>query len=393
MLMVDPMLDRQMRIKNGSFLLPLVIVFFSACSGPTIAPESKTLSTEELLRAEPLTGTTDVPELDDVDVMALDEDMLTFLGEHVNRDHGYYLKLHELIYAIISEGSFGLEYDETTRTAEGTFHARQGNCLSFTNMFVAMAREVGIDATFQEIEISPNWSQEGDKYVLSRHVNIFIDLGAGYSREVDFNIDDFRGGFERHRISDRRALAHFYSNIGAEYLQKNEPLDALRYFRKALDTDSEFAPAWSNLGALYSHQGHFNYAEAAYVRALRINPQELVAISNLGQLYEYTGEEDLADWYNEQGERHRNRNPYYRYDLARDAFAATDYEAAIKHLKYSVRKEKHEDTFYFLLGLSYLQLGDEATARKWLEKAEEMAEDDGLKSNYHNKMEKLLGAR
>jgi Flp pilus assembly protein TadD len=58
-----------------------------------------------------------------------------------------------------------------------------------------------------------------------------------------------------------------------------------------------------------------------------------------------------------------------------------------------VRKAKHEDSFYFLLGLSYLQLGDEAAARKWLEKAELMARDDGLKSNYHSKMEKLLGAR
>ena len=391
--MVEPMLDGQMRIKNGCVLLSLAIVFFSACSGPTIAPESKTLSTEELLRAEPLTGPTDVPELDNIDILTLDQDMLAFLDENIDRDHGYYLKMHELIYAIISEGSFGLEYDETTRTAEGTFHARQGNCLSFTNMFVAMAREVGIDATFQEVEIPPSWSLEGDTYTLSRHINIFIDLGAGYSREVDFNIDDFQGSYERRLITDERALAHFYSNIGAEHLHRNEPLDALRFFRKAIDSDPKFALAWSNLGALYSEEGHFGYAEAAYVRALRINPQELVAMSNLGQLYEYTGKEDLADWYNEQSDRHRKRNPYYRYDLAQSAFVASDYETAIKHLKYSVRKAKHEDSFYFLLGLSYLQLGDEAAARKWLEKAELMARDDGLKSNYHSKMEKLLGAR
>lgn len=116
-------------------------------------------------------------------------------------------------------------------------------------------------------------------------------------------------------------------------------------------------------------------------------------MSNLGQLYEHLGQEELANWYNKQSDRHRMRNPYYRYDLARSAFLAEDYETAIDHLKYSVRKEKNEDTFYFLLGLSYLQIGDEATARKWLEKAEEMAEDDGLKSNYHNKMEKLLDAQ
>ena len=381
-----------MDIKRRCFLLALVLTFAAACSGPTIAPDSKVLSGGDLLLAEPLTGAKEVPELDDIDVLALDQDMLAFLDEHVDRDHGYYLKMHELIYALISEGSFGLEYDDTTRTAEDTFRSRHGNCLSFTNMFVAMAREVGIDATFQEIEIPPSWSAEGDTYTLSRHVNVFIDLGAGFSREVDFNIDDFRGKYERRAISDERALAHFYSNLGAEHLQRNEPLEALRHFRKAVATDPEFAPAWSNLGALYSETGHYSYAEAAYVHALRINPRELVAMSNLGKLYEYTGNEDLANWYNEQSDRHRMRNPYYRYDLAHNAFVAEDYDDAIRHLRYSVRKVKHEESFYFLLGLSYLQSGDDAAARKWLERAASIATDDGLKDNYHNKMERLLGA-
>ncbi len=373
------------------FLLSLAMAFLTACTGPTIAPDSRSLSTEELLRAEPLTGPTDVPELEDIDVLALDQDMLDFLNEHVDPDRGYFLRMHDLIYAMISDGTFGLEYDESTRTAEETFHARHGNCLSFTNMFVAMAREVGIDASFQEIEIPPSWSLEGDTYTLSRHVNIFIDLGAGYSREVDFNIDDFRGKYERRLISDERALAHYYSNIGAEYLRKEAPLEALRYFRKAIAVDPRFAPAWSNLGALYSDEGHYSYAEAAYVRALRVDPHELVAMSNLGQLYKFKGELDLAEWYNQKSDRHRMRNPYYRYDLAENAFFAEDYETAIKHLKYSLRKEKNDDSFYYLLGLSYLQVGNEAAARKSLEKAELTARDVGLKNNYHSKMESLLG--
>jgi len=381
------------RIKNGASLLFLTIVFLTACATPTIAPESYSLSDEVLLRAKPLAGETDVPELNDTNVLALDQGMQMFLDEHVNRAHGRTLKLHELLHAIITEGSFGLEYDEITRTAQETFNARLGNCLSFTNMFVAMAREVGIEVTYQEVEIPPSWSREVHTYVLSRHVNINVDLGAGGSREVDFNIDDFQSSYDRRLISDERALAHYYSNIGVEYLQNNNPLEALRYFRKAMTSDNEFAPAWSNLGALFSQAGHFRYAEAAYIRALRINPRELVAMSNLGQLYDHLGQTELADWYNRQSNRHRMRNPYYRYHLARSAFLAKDYDTAIGHLKYAVRKKKSEDTFYFLIGLSYLKKGDDSTARRWLEKAERMAEDDGLKRNYHNKLERLLDAR
>jgi Flp pilus assembly protein TadD len=381
-----------MRIVESLFFASLIIVILTACAGPTIAPESNTLSSDVLLRAEPLTGEIDLADLSDVDVLEMSRDMLAFLDDNVTRNHGHTLKLHELLYAVINEGSFGLEYDEITRTAQETFAARLGNCLSFTNMFVAMAREVGIEVTYQEIDIPPIWSLQGDSYMLSRHVNVIVNLGAGKSREVDFNIDDFQSSYYRRLITDQRALAYYYSNIGAEHMQKNDTLEALRYFRKALESDAGLAPAWSNLGTLYSRAGFFKYAEAAYVHALEINPKELVAMSNLGHLYEYLGRAELADWYSKQSHRHRMQNPYYRYDLAHKAFRAKDYDSAIRHLKVSVRKKKSEDTFYFLMGLSYLQKGDESRAHRWLEKAEQVAVDDDLKRGYHSKLEMLLGA-
>ena len=382
-----------MRHAIRGFTSLLLVAILTACANPIITPASSEISTKQLLRAQPLTGPVDVAELHDIEVLALDQDMRAFLDEHVNRRHGRVLKMHELLHAMITEGSFGLEYDEITRTARETFAARHGNCLSFTNMFVAMAREVGINATFQEIDIPPSWTQEGDTYQLTRHVNAMVELGGGGRREVDFNIDDFQSSYNRQVISDDRALAHYYSNIGAEHLQNNRPLEALRHFRKAAAADRNFAPVWSNLGALFSRAGHYEYAEAAYLQALKINPRELVAMSNLGQLYQHQGQTELAERYNKQSAQHRMQNPYYRYHLAREAFLEKDYDTAIRHLRYSLRKKKNEDTFYFLMGLSYLQKGDEAVAARWLKKAERVSADDGLKRSYHNKMESLLGAR
>ncbi len=381
-----------MRIHYENLLSLLTILMLTACASPTIAPDSESISTRVLLRAEPLTGRSDVPELNDVDVLALDQSALAFLDEHVDRDHGRAEKLYELIYAIITEGSFGLEYDGITRTAQETFDSRLGNCLSFTNLFVAMAREVGIEVTYQEMEVPPIWSQVGDTFVLSQHVNAVVDMGTLGSKVVDFNIEDYRSDFDRQLISDERALAQYYSNIGIEHLQNGNSLEALRNFRKAISTDNEFAPVWNNLGALYSQAGLYEYAESAYVQALRINPKELSAMSNLGQLYEYRGQPELADWYNKQSDQHRMHNPYYRYQLARKAFLVEDYETAIRHLKYSVRKQKNEDSFYALLGLSYLQEGNQSSARRWLEKAERVAKDDGLKRDYHHKIEMLRDA-
>jgi Flp pilus assembly protein TadD len=87
---------------------------------------------------------------------------------------------------------------------------------------------------------------------------------------------------------------------------------------------------------------------------------------------------------------HRRENPYYRYQRARDAFAAEDYGTAISHLKYAIRKKKNEDEFYFLLGMCYLKKGDERAARRWLARAEEVAATDALKHRYSSKLEMLL---
>lgn len=379
-----------MRIKNRYFLASSMLVLLAACASPTIAPESNALTAEALLRAEPLTGAADVPELNDVDVLVLDEEMVAFLDEYVNRRQPGKRKTQELLYAIQTEISSGLEFEDKTLTAQETYQSRLGNCLSFTNMFVAMAREVGLEVSYQEVEIAPNWSLEGDTYVLNRHVNAVVDLGSGTTREVDFNVGDFQGGIHEKLISDDRALAHYYSNVGVEHLQKDELVEALRYFRKALASDDRFAPAWSNVGVLYSKAGYLDYAEAAYVQALMLNPEELVAMSNLGQLYERQGQAELAEWYKERSNRHRMRNPYYRYHLAQRAFLAKDYDSAIEHLEYSVRKQRDESTFHSLMGLSYLQAGNESSARRSLERAEQLAEDDGLKRKYQGKLELLF---
>ena len=150
-------------------LLPAFLL--AACASPTIAPESKPLDANTILRAEPLTGPTDLPDVADVDVLALSDDMRAFLEEHVDPGSSGERRIRSLLYALLNESGVGVEYDSVTLTAQETFAAGMGNCLSFTNMFVAMARETGIKVTFQEVRIPPAWSLEGGTFVLSRHIN------------------------------------------------------------------------------------------------------------------------------------------------------------------------------------------------------------------------------
>jgi Flp pilus assembly protein TadD len=301
-------------------------------------------------------------------------------------------RLQQLSHAIISQESFGLTYDETTRTASETFRARRGNCLSFSNMFVAMARQVGLSVSFQEVDTPPDWSFRNDAFVLNRHVNVHVDLGREGEHVVDFNMADFRTSYDRRQISDARAMAHYHNNVAVERMQAGDTRSALSHFREAIHADPSFSPAWTNLGTLYSREGHPDHAEAAYRQALEADPHDLVAMSNLASLRERQGDRQEASRLRRRVSDHRLRNPYYRFQLARQAFEAQDYDTAIGHLDDAVRLKKNDDQLYFLLGLCHLKKGDQRKAERFLARAEEVAATDALKRRYADKLDILLSA-
>jgi Flp pilus assembly protein TadD len=363
-----------------------------ACTSGRGTLGSVAITPDELLAgtALGLPGGSPVPVAQE-DVLAVSPQMREFLEKHVDLNGSDSLKLNQLVSVIVEEDTFGLVYDDRTRTASETFHARRGNCLSFSNMFVAMARYVGLNVQFQEVDVPPDWTLDKDTYVLNQHVNVYVDLEKAGTRVVDFNIADFKTSYEMRKIPGPRALAHYYNNIGVERMQAGDTASALSCFRKAIaDGERRFSPAWTNLGTLYLRAGHPAHAEAAYLQAVKANKSDLVAMSDLARLYEQLDDRERAAAYQKKVVHHRYLNPYYRYELARRAYIGKDYVAAIGHLKYAIRKRPKEDRFYFLLGACYLEKGDKRAAERWLAKAQEVAATDALKRRYSSKIDTLL---
>lgn len=365
-----------------------------ACSTALAETDRRHISPDELLAGAALALGPDLPAIvSDDEVMALSDEMREFLRTHVAKRAGDLVKLRQLTDAIISKRTFGLEYDETTRTAAESFRVKRGNCLSFTFLFVVMARGVGLDARFQEVDIPAEWTFAKGTYILNRHVNIHVDLGALGTHVVDFNIADFRADYDTRIVSDERALAHFFNNMGTELMQHGEMTAAFYAFRKAIaENDRSFNPAWDSLGTLYSRKGLAYHAEAAFLQALEIDRSDLTAMNNLTALYDRRGEPKLAARYRNKVNSHRKRNPYYRFQLARVAYFTKDYGLAIDHLKYAMRKHRDEDRFCALLGLVYLQMGDEKKSLRWMARAEKLTENDSLKGIYSSKIDRLMSA-
>jgi len=333
------------------------------------------ISPEELLSGTALGASPALSApISDTEVLAVSPEMLAFLDQHVHRKAADQVKLHELIEALITKDSFSLTFNDRTRTAAEAFRLQTGNCLSFSNLFIAMAREVGLTASFQEVDLPPDWTLDRDVFILNRHVNVRVNLGGLGVHVVDFNIDDFRASYTTREIPDTRARAHYFNNMGVESMQEGDAAAAVACFRKAIaDNDRGFAPAWTNLGTLYMRHGRSEHAEAAYLQALKADRDEVVAMSNLAGLYERQGEPKLAAAYRKRVIDHRMQNPYYRYQRAREAFSAGDWDAAISHLTFAVRRKRNEDRFYELMARCYLAKGNERAAARWQAKAQAAA--------------------
>jgi Flp pilus assembly protein TadD len=241
------------------------------------------------------------------------------------------------------------------------------------------------------VEIPPEWSQSGDSLVLNRHVNAVVPGDEGRSRTVDFNVEDLRVAYDQRAISDARAFAHVHSNIGVERMQAGDNAAALAHYRRAIDYDPGYVSTWVNLGALFLRTGQEARAVAAWQHAARLSPDDTVPLSNLERVYRQRGELARADDLSRRIQGHRQQNPYYRYFLAQQAFAAGDYQGAIPHLRFAIRRKPNDDRFYALLGLSYLRSGDSVAAQRWITRAAAVAGDEGLQRRYESKLGRLRG--
>jgi tetratricopeptide (TPR) repeat protein len=327
------------------------------------------------------------------EAVALDDEMRAFVAPY--RAIGDpAMKLRRLLEGMRDRGLFAMSYsDSFTRSASRTFHERQGNCLSFTMLFVALARAAGLDARYQMVDVPPTWTNDNELVVIANHVNTAVNQSyargatarsgepfprAQFDRKivVDFNAANFRANYQSRVVADRYVVALFYNNLAAEALVRKQYAEGFELLREAARTYSDMPAPWVNLGVLYSRVGQYAYAEAAYRRALEADPREQAALSNLVAVYNSLGDDTLAEAYRQRIRRYREINPYYHYAVAQIAFDERRFEDALAALRSAIRLKRDDDDFYDLRGRTLVELGRDDRAVASFARAKELASED-----------------
>jgi tetratricopeptide (TPR) repeat protein len=317
-----------------------------------------------------------VVEIADVDLLRLTPEMRAFTDRYAKPRSASDGKAWMLAYAALDPYLMDFEYDPlVTLPADEAFRTGRGNCLTFSSMFIALARDAGLQAWYQEVIVPPEWSAVNETLLVSKHVNAVVaEWSSRYvidvSRRKKMPLEETR------RLDDDEALAQYYNNLGAEALVRNDLPTAHAYFSKALEARPGLAYVWSNLGVVFRRNGQTADAILAYQAAIARDPGQEVALNNLHTLYTEEGDLGAAAAIEQRVARNRRNNPYYLHHLAEIANEEQRWADAIELLSRAIRLDASEYRFHYSLAQAQYHAGQREAARASLARARELVPEE-----------------
>lgn len=296
---------------------------------------------------------------------------------------------------LLSLNGRGMQYDLSADfTAEETFQQGRANCLSFTLLLVALAKQRGIDVEFNQVEIPEVWDEIAeDRFRLYRHINAVYrprKLLAQRKHVFDLAIEEYDFSYPQFAISEQSAVAQHYNNLAMNAFSKNDRLQALRLSRIALGMDINSADLWSNYGSVLRRYADQQDAEQAFLHALTLDKNHALAASNLASTYQMTGRHQLAKKYQTLVNKSRYRNPYFLFSEAEKHYQHGRYNLALKMIRKAIRLHDNEHRFYHLQGNIYFHLNKYIQAGKSYLNANTVARSQQDKQRYAQKINRLV---
>ena len=330
-------------------------------------------------------------------IFAVDASMRHFLASQIVPQSHHEDPRRALLDAL--SGNLLIDYDsEMTRTASQAFAARQGNCLSLVIMAAALARQLGIQVTYQEVSHFDTWSRDAGFAILSQHVNLVLGPRSSGTRYfqgddvpmiVDFLPSRQMADAVTRPIAKQTVIAMYMNNRAAEVMVGGDLDRAYWFARAALMADPGFANAANTLGVIYHKRNDLAPAEQAMRYALRLDPDNVSALTNLSRVLTQEGRTAEAQVLEKRLAEIQRHPPFYFYDRGVEAMQAGQYAEAAHLFEKALSDRPYDVASHFELAIAAMHLGDLRRARKQLELAEKNSTTPESRAIYAAKLRHL----
>ena len=342
-------------------LLALTLTLTLACS------QYEPFDSEEHLRGE-LETRLGANVAEDVEVpYELSDEVLAVIEERLDPGGSEKARTNRILDFVF--GWLDLEYELTpTRNAVETFEARQGNCLSFVNLFVGVARAQRLNPFYVEVIDHQRWNYQNGVVVSQGHIV------AGMRVDGELSTFDFlpyrpKSYRDFNPIDDVAATAHYYNNLGAEALMAGELEAAEEMLGIAVELAPDFDKAVNNMGVLLLRQGEAEQALALYKRALELDPTNVALLSNSARAYQHLGRLAEASEALASIEETNQMSPYFYVYRGELALAEGDLDVALDYMRKALSRDSEVPEVHVGLVKVYLAQGDMDRARHHVQRA------------------------
>jgi tetratricopeptide (TPR) repeat protein len=269
----------------------------------TLAPSSASLLAEA--RAE---------GLDLQDPLAIDSEMASAIEKTAATLGTPEQRLRYLVRYLGDAGYVNFQYQEgRSLTAREAFRERRGDCMAYTNLFMALARHLGIDAYFVHVSQVKNYYERSGWFFVSSHVAVGAGKGPG-ALIVDFSweISDWQLSLYE-SIDDGAALSLYYNNVAVDHMVAGRMREAERLFRFWLAREPGLPELHNNLGVLLNREGRHAEALALLQRGMERFPSYKPLFTNGIGAARGARHPELAADFERRGQLLEQHDPFFLF--------------------------------------------------------------------------------
>ncbi len=328
------------------------------------------------------------------DIFALSPAMREFLDNDIARREMTIGKIHALVDTLYDKGKQKFSYDANeTNNAAGVFAVHSGNCLSYTIMTAAFAKQMNLPVQFHVATFGEVWDRNHDIDFRIGHVNLTLGApylqGHEYAQLVDFTaLSDLHGEL-LDDIGEDVIVSMYFNNRAAEAMAQGNLDDAYWWAKAATQSSVSFLAAYNTLGVIYLHHKDAVQAERVFARVLEREPENTLAMSNEVVALNALGRTADAQAITARLAQIQPNPPFYYFNLGVKAMQEGDYKTAKMEFTREVNRASYNHQFHFWLALADYRLGEMDETRRQLTYAMENSPNDQQHDLYAAKLSAL----
>jgi len=316
-----------------------------------------------------------------VNPFALDDDIKSEVAAEIGFGGTPVNRVRRIIRYLNDKGYINFKYQANmSLTAVDAYHAKKGDCLSYTNLFLGIARYLKVPVYFIHVSEARAYYEQDGMFFVSSHMAVGYGGGiAGqtqspYTVVVDFTreVSDWRLWIYE-AVDDTSAFALFYNNVAVDHMVTGDVAYANKLLTFLLQRTPRVKELYNNLAVLRMREGRYDQALALLQKGLALFPNFQSFYTNAILAARGAGELDLAKEYQSAGRKVAHHDPFFLFNQGVNEYNQGDYDAAIQEFGEALKRQPHNPFIYAWLARVYLAAGDSANGVRAYEKALKLA--------------------